>query len=294
MAPTTNRRFAILVINPNTSQHMTDTLNPIVENLNFTDVQFNYFTAPSESVTLADGRIIEGVPSINSGEDSAKSALHCMPFVEPLIPKYDAFLVACYSAHPLVGMLKKAITNLEDSASIGDAPGPAATRKCVTGIFEASVVTSLSLISSFHLIGDQGYGKAQANDTFGIISTGSVWKEELGKAVAEMLVHSEGANNPTRRFAGVETTGLTAVELHTTPAEEVKRRISEATEKLIKSTSDPLTAICMGCAGMAGMEEAVREGCVKAYGPKQGKQVRIVDGVVAGAGLLVTACKAGF
>jgi hypothetical protein len=50
----------------------------------------------------------------------------------------------------------------------------------------------------------------------------------------------------------------------------------------------------MGCAGMAGMEEAVREGCVKAYGRKQGSRVKIVDGVVAGAGMLVTACKAGF
>ena len=185
-------------------------------------------------------------------------------------------------------------TDTRTDAGTGDATGPAATRKCVTGIFEASVVTSLSLISSFHLLGDQGYGKSQAKDTFGIVSTGSVWKEELGKAVADMLVHSGDTNNPTRRFAGVETTGLTAVELHTTPPEEVKRRISEATEKLIKSTPDPLTAICMGCAGMAGMEEAVREGCIKAYGPKEAKQVRIVDGVVAGVGLLVTACKAGF
>ncbi|KAI9036329.1 aspartate/glutamate racemase family protein [Aspergillus affinis] len=294
MASTTGRRFAILVINPNTSKHMTDALNPIVEKLSFSDVQFDYFTAPSESVTLPDGRTVDGVPSINSGEDSAKSALHCMPFVEPLIPKYDAFLVACYSAHPLVGMLKKAIINLEDSALPWDATEPAARRKCVTGIFEASVVTSLSLISSFQLVGDQGYGKTQAQDTFGIISTGNVWKEELSKAVAEMLIRSGDATNPTRRFAGVETTGLTAVELHTTPPAEVKRRISEATEKLIKSTPDPLTAICMGCAGMAGMEEAVREGCIKAYGPKQAKQVRIVDGVVAGAGLLVTACKAGF
>jgi hypothetical protein len=45
---------------------------------------------------------------------------------------------------------------------------------------------------------------------------------------------------------------------------------------------------------MAGMEEAVREGCVMAYGEEGGQLVRIVDGVVAGAGTLVTACKAGF
>lgn len=56
----------------------------------------------------------------------------------------------------------------------------------------------------------------------------------------------------------------------------------------------PVGAICMGCAGMAGMEGAVREGCIRAYGTQQGRRVKIVDGVVAGAGMLVTACKSGF
>jgi hypothetical protein len=45
---------------------------------------------------------------------------------------------------------------------------------------------------------------------------------------------------------------------------------------------------------MAGMEEAVREGCVQEYGILEGGRVRIVDGVVAGAGNLITALKAGF
>ncbi|KAA8651771.1 hypothetical protein EYZ11_000004 [Aspergillus tanneri] len=294
MPATVERRYSILIVNPNTSTHMTESLIPILENLNFSDVLFDFFTAPSKPVTLPDGRIIDGVPSINSGEDSVKSALHCMPFLEPLIRQYDGFLVACYSAHPLVGMLKTAIANLGINALTGGTLGPEGTRKYVTGIFEASVVTSVSLTSSFHLIGDVGFGKAQAKDTFGIVSTGSVWKDELSQAVTKMLVNPEDDRDSTRRFAGVETTGLTAFELHTTPPDEVKRRVSKATERLIKNTSDPVTAICMGCAGMAGMEEAVREGCIKAYGLQQGNRVRIIDGVVAGAGLLVTSCKAGF
>ncbi|PKY08902.1 hypothetical protein P168DRAFT_286979 [Aspergillus campestris IBT 28561] len=293
MSTSAKKQFSILVINPNTSTHMTDALCPIVEDLNYADIQFDFFTAPSQSVTLPDGRVIDGIPSINSGDDSAKSALHCKPFVEPLLPNYDGFLVACYSAHPLVGMIKEDLAKLEATDTSTSSTGQI-KRKYVTGIFEASIVASLSLISSFQLTVSQDLQKSQAKDTFGIVTTGSVWKEELGNAVAQMLVGSGGQMGSLGRFAGVETTGLTAVELHTTAPEEVKRRIIEATERLIKSTPNPLSAICMGCAGMAGMEDAVREGCVKAYGVQRGSQVSIVDGVVAGAGMLVTSCKARF
>ncbi|GAB1193582.1 hypothetical protein APSETT444_002803 [Aspergillus pseudonomiae] len=286
MAAPSKSRLSVLIINPNTSTHMTDALKPIVDNLGFADVQFDYLTAPNESVTLEDGRVIDGVPSINSGEDSATSALHCRPFVEPLIPKYDGFLVACYSAHPLVGMLKEAITKFESSALSGDSKPK---RKYVTGIFEASVLMSLSLVGSFHMVAGPGLHKTQSKEMFGIISTGSIWRDELSRAVETFLVNADDKTTSTNRFAGVETTGLTAVELHTTPAEEVRRRISEATRRLIQTAPHPLTAICMGCAGMAGMEEAVRDGCVEAYGREEGNRVRIVDGVVAGAGMLVTA-----
>ena len=290
MAANNQRQFSILIVNPNTSTHMTDGLKPILGNIRYPDINFDYFTAPPrESVTLPDGGVVHGLPSINSGDDSVTSALHCRPFLEPYVPQYDAFLVACYSAHPLVGMLKEEIQRHEETCP---STGP---RKYVTGIFEASIVTSLSLISSFRLSGDLGLAKAQVPDTFGIVSTGSVWEPELSHAVKEMLVNIDGNGKPsTARFAGVATTGLTAVELHTTSSGEVRRRIIEATERLIQNSSGPVGAICMGCAGMAGMEEAVREGCIKAYGTKQGNRVRIVDGVVAGAGMLMMSCKAGF
>lgn len=291
MASNNAHQFSILILNPNTSTHMTDALKPVLESLRYSDVQFDYFTAPSrESITLHDGHIIHGVPSINSGEDSAQSALHCRPFVEPLVTRYDGFLVACYSAHPLVGLIKEAIRKHEEAY-------PEAPSKYVTGIFEASVLTSLSLISSFQLTGGNSglLDKAQTRETFGIVSTGSIWETELSQAVRDMLISPGDKPNgtSTARFAGVATTGLTAVELHTTSSEEVRQRIINATERLLQNTSGPVGAICMGCAGMAGMEEAVREGCIRAYGT-QGRRVKIVDGVVAGAGMLMTACKAGF
>lgn len=298
-------RFRVLVINPNTSTHMTEALKPIVAKLNYTDAQIDYFTAPSTPVTLPDGRVIEGIPSINSGEDSARSALHCRPFVEALVPKYDAFLVACYSAHPLVGILRATSRALEKSArqngsaSILGEPVSLDRKRYITGIFEASVTTSLMLISAFRLVDEWSLHKAQAAETFGIVTTGKVWEAELTKAVTEMIV-GPSADSPAEskhlssRFAGVETTGLTAGELHDMPAEEVRKRMSEATERLLSKTSRPVRAVCLGCAGMAGMEEAVRDGCIKAYGDIEGNNVHIVDGVVAGIGLLVNSCKADF
>lgn len=285
-----NRRFSILIINPNTSSAMTDGLKPVLDRLQYPDIEFDYFTAPPEPVTLPSGRVIDGVPSINSGEDSVQSAVHCQPSLVPLVPKYDAFLVACYSAHPLVGILKDEIEKFEDAVSSAESP-----RKYVTGIFDASITASLSLVSSFGLAAEgQGSRKSPAKDSFGIVSTGSIWKTELSQAVKDMLLNSGDDSTAIPRFAGVETTGLSAVELHTTPPDEVRKRMIDATKRLITGTPRPVSAICMGCAGMAGMEEAVREGCIQAYGVHRGQRVRIVDGVVAGAGMLIAACKARF
>ncbi|KAJ5247580.1 hypothetical protein N7468_002563 [Penicillium chermesinum] len=271
------RPIRILIINPNTSSHMTDGLKPILARLNYVDVQFEYFTAPNHPVTVG-GHTYEPIDSIDSGEESARSAYNCWSVLD-LVPQYDAFLVACYSAHPLVGVLRQRIRELEEA-------DPSVGKKYVTGIFEASITASLSLISAFNFETIGSLKKKEVDESFGIVSTGSAWKDELNKAVTAML----GTQGSTR-FAGVQTTGLTAGQLHTTDPREVKQKICEATQRLLQDSSVPVGAICMGCAGMAGMEEAVRAGCIQTYGEIKGRKVRIVDGVVSGAGTLVTACR---
>ncbi|KAJ5097099.1 hypothetical protein N7456_007820 [Penicillium angulare] len=271
----------VLVINPNTSTHMTDGLKPILDQLHYSDVQFEYFTAPNEPVTV-NGKTYEPIASINSGEESAQSALNCWSVLDR-ISQFDAFLVACYSAHPLVGVLRQKIRELENV-------DPSPRKKYVTGIFEASVTASLSLISAFDFVAQGELEKSQVKESFGIVTTGSAWKDELSKAVSSMLGNTQASS----RFTGVGTTGLTAGQLHTTEPQEVKRRIVDATQKLLQDSPVPVGAICMGCAGMAGMEQAVREGCIQVYGDVEGHRVRIVDGVVAGVGTLVTMCRAGF
>lgn len=193
--------------------------------------------------------------SINNAEDCKKSAAATLPQLLLCLPKYDGFLICCYSDHPLVRILKTM------------------TKKPVIGILEGSVSAALLLLPS-------------EDSTFGIISTGEIWETLLKDAVNKYL----GATGSSK-FAGVKTCGLSAIELHDTHYDEVRLRIKEATRKLLRS--GPVEVIILGCAGMAGMNEAIREACVEVYG-NPGNLIRIVDGVKVGYGILTGLVSAGF
>ncbi|GAA5825772.1 hypothetical protein JCM11251_000364 [Rhodosporidiobolus azoricus] len=245
----------ILICNPNCTVAMTDGLRPLLEPFIASSVlpPPTFFTAP------------KGIPSINNDQDCHESAEIVLPYLtcpifndepsETLLSTHSAVLIACYSVHPLVSKLK------------------ALTSRPVIGIFEASVVASLSLLA----------GSPHAK--FGIVTTGAVWDGILSTGVRDLLGASDSA-----RFAGVATTGLNATELHDAPADEVKKRLKEATVRLIRKASEggkgKLSAVCLGCAGMAGMDETVREACVQELGEEEGSRVHIVDGVKAGYALL--------
>ncbi|EXJ96352.1 hypothetical protein A1O1_01478 [Capronia coronata CBS 617.96] len=394
MASEASTPVRILVINPNTSTHMTDALKPMVEGLGFPSVDYTYFTSPTP-----------GIPSINSPTDAARSAEICFPALVPLVPHHDAFLVACYSAHPLVGMLKAECSRLSAAAAAG--AGGRGARKYVTGIFEASCLASLALVSSSG--GEGGEANEEKNKTttitanendktttntdidndsfgFGIVSTGKVWETALQHAVDEFLglpvpngndlntpnskpdstskTQSQSHQSTPQRFYGCETTGLNASELHDLPAEEVRKKMMDATKRLLRrgmgiigsskntspdetwklvnvkvnanlqsqsqsqsqsheqssstdnvsssygsesttACSDPdpesrsksssrVKAICLGCAGMVGLDSAVRSACIEELGPEAGKEVYIVDGVKAGVGMLYSLARCGF
>lgn len=117
-----------------------------------------------------------------------------------------------------------------------------------------------------------------------------MWEEALGGATHEFL----GAEK-SRRFAACETTGLNASELHDLPAVEVRARMMEATARLLRKGQElEVKAICLGCAGMVGLDDAVRRACVEELGEREGAQVMIVDGVKAGVGMLYGLARGGF
>lgn len=126
----------------------------------------------------------------------------------------------------------------------------AATHKPVLGIFEASVTQALLLL----LPGER----------FGIVTTGRDWEPVLAEAVARFL---GGAD----RCAGVCGVGVSAGELE---GEEVGGRVKEAVGRLLGKGR--VRVVCLGCAGMAGIGEAVKEAAREV-----GEEVRVVDGVRA-------------
>ncbi|KAF3482524.1 tubulin gamma chain [Arthroderma uncinatum] len=283
--------YRLLIINPNTSTRMTEALKPIVNGVKLggnpaaeiyngtrdelsdelPEVQFDYFTAPQEP-TVSEGNIVEGIPSINNVKQSTQSAEHCFPHLKPLVGEYDGFLVACYSPHPLVGMLRGAIEE-HNSKLAASGEKPLCKKRYVTGIMDASIQMSASLANGVSLHQPVVPGK------FGIITTADEWKDELDTAARNMLLSN--GSNPDTIFAGVETTGLTAGELHSAPADVVRSRIISATERLKQTAGPSLRVISMGCAAMAGMEEAVLE----AFDAKE--QVTVVDGTAAGVVVLL-------
>lgn len=248
----------LLLINPNTTSSMTTALRPAVDALHL-PVSVTYFTCPSP-----------GIPSINSPADSKESAAICLPHVLPLLPHHDLFLIACYSHHPLVPQLKAETTSLAAAATHGGA----GARKYVTGIFEASVLAALSLLPE--------------TQRFGIVSTGAAWEAGLTEAVHAFL----GSKDDVQRYAGTETTGLNATELHDLPADQVQAKMKEATKRLLKRGN--MGAICLGCAGMVGLDEAVRQACKEELGEELGKRVHIIDGVKAGVAQLVGNSRTAF
>jgi Asp/Glu/hydantoin racemase len=181
--------------------------------------------------------------------------------------EFNGFVVACYSVHPLTTRLKSVM--------------PAKHHAPVIGIFEASISTALSLLPQ---------PWSGSIKKFGIVTTGKYWEDTLMHGVLDFL----GCDNlaSCKRFKGVESTGLSAAELHTSPPSEVRHRMIKATKRLLKDRD--VTVICLGCAGMAGMDTIVREACVEELGGEEADNVHIVDGVKAGIALVEGLVRARF
>ncbi len=58
----------------------------------------------------------------------------------------------------------------------------------------------------------------------------------------------------------------------------------EATRRLVKDGD--VKIVILGCAGMSGLSQIVKEGLVEELGKEKAKEVYVMDGVNAGIGLL--------
>ncbi|KAK4646805.1 Protein dcg1 [Podospora bellae-mahoneyi] len=235
------RTTKILILNPNSSASMTHGVEEAIRGINLPlSTEIYTYTAPPASPA-----------SINDGDDVQQSADVVLRNLQDtgILKEYDAVLVACYSVHPLVHLVQENWPHL-----------------AVTGIFEASIVTSLSLLPY--------------QDNWGIVTTGKFWEKHLSDGVH----HFVGSENSNTRFAGVETTGLNAGDFHggVDPV-VVRQKLCEATKRLLDRG---VQAVVMGCAGMAGLEDIIRSVATEGRGEEAGKKLLVIDGVKAGVGLL--------
>lgn len=245
---------SILVINPNSTLSMTEALVHLLQDLLRSNLHLDFYTAPpSAPKSINDEETSEAskketLPDLLNFLESANVVEHGEP------RSYAAYLVACYSAHPLTPILRELL------------------RVPVLNIFEASVIRGRSL-----------------GLPFGIVTTGQYWESALSAGMADIKLNASGEyaeDTATREnFVGVRSTGLSAAELHSTPREEVDRRIVEASAELVRKGAQ---VVLLGCAGMSGMEEAVGRGA-----RSEGSEVRIIDGVRAGVELLEVWVRSG-
>ncbi|KAK0721164.1 Asp/Glu/hydantoin racemase [Lasiosphaeris hirsuta] len=254
------RSTRILVLNPNSSASMTHGVEEAIRGMGLADVltrlqstEIYTYTGPPESPA-----------SINDGSDVLQSsdAVYRNLTGSGTLQQYDAVLVACFSVHPLVERL----------SGLHGARG----KLVVTGIFEASILASLSLLMTPPL-------NTAPPTKWGIVTTGKFWEDHLTQGVNTFLGTDTSSVND--KFAGVESTGLTAGDFHGgVDPSVIRQKLKDATKRLLSKGA--VDCVVMGCAGMAGLEEIIRLAAIEQYGQEQGSQVFIIDGVKAGVGLL--------
>ncbi|KAK3681267.1 Asp/Glu/hydantoin racemase [Podospora appendiculata] len=248
------RSTRILVVNPNSSTTMSHGVEEAIRSIGLSEsTEIYVYTAPPESP-----------PSINDGDDIQASSEIVFKDLTTNgnLQQYDAALVACFSVHPLVERL-------------GELQGSRG-KLAVTGIFEAGVLASLALLTTPPL-------NTVPARKWGVVTTGKWWEAHLTQGVNTFLgVDPRSVND---KFAGVESTGLDAGDFHGgVDPSVIREKLKDATKRLLGQGA--VDCVVMGCAGMAGLENIIRSAAIEKYGPEQGHQVLIIDGVRAGIGQL--------
>ncbi|CAI7574783.1 unnamed protein product [Penicillium glandicola] len=93
-----SRHLHILLINPNSTTYMTENCLNSIQNKIPENVTVTGFTAPPSAPT-----------AIESEADAALSTAECLRALLPILNQFDAFLVACFSHHPLIAALREEV-----------------------------------------------------------------------------------------------------------------------------------------------------------------------------------------
>ncbi|OJJ50649.1 hypothetical protein ASPZODRAFT_148117 [Penicilliopsis zonata CBS 506.65] len=202
------KKIRVLLCNPNTTQSMTDACVQSVQASLPADVEVHGLTASAPAPTAVEGHF-----------DAVMSAASAVRAILPLADRYDAFLVACYSDHPLIRMLREEV----------DQP--------VVGIMEASLIAARTLGNRFGVVAVSARSRVMHEDAirhYGLTSFFvGVGSCDIG--VLDLACHNDTTN-----------TGIKVVE----------SIVADVAASLVDQGADTLT---LGCAGMTTLKTAVEK-----------------------------------
>ncbi|KAI0480176.1 Asp/Glu/hydantoin racemase [Xylariaceae sp. FL0804] len=193
----------ILLINPNSTESMTLACLRSVSASLPPHVTVTGFTAPGTAPSAVEGRL-----------DAVLSAADCARALAPLVAahRYDAFLVACFSAHPLIPALR------EEYA-----------QPCI-GIMEAAL-----------------YAARLCGDRLGVVTTSARSAALHGQAVATTY-----GLNAAAFSAGGAAADVSVLELEGRPRADVHGAMARAARELVDNRgADCVCLGCAGMTEMA-------------------------------------------
>ncbi|GKZ31060.1 hypothetical protein AbraIFM66950_011028 [Aspergillus brasiliensis] len=182
------KKMRILLINPNSTQSMTDTCIAMVSPTLPPDVELVPFTSPIPAPSAIEGSL-----------DAVLSAAAAVRAILPTADQYDAFLVACFSDHPLVYALREELSapvvgimeaGLLAARTIGGRFGVVVTSER-SKVIHADAVRKFGLGGFCAGVEACGMGVLELDDTKGVEG-----KDVVGAmcAAAKRLVDSAGAD----------------------------------------------------------------------------------------------------
>jgi len=222
----------ILLINPNGTSSMTEACLRSLEPTLPPNCTVTGFTSPHPTPSAIEGHL-----------DGVLSAAAAIRAVVPIASKYDAFLVACFSIHPLINALREEVT------------GP------VIGIMEAALYSARMLGGRLGIVATGGRSKIMHEDAircYGLdgfsagCETTNLGVLELETAPRDHVLNLVG--DAARRL--VEVKGADCIALGCAGMTEMKIRCEEAAGSK-EGTAQVIDGVAVGVQILIGL---VREG----------------------------------
>lgn len=204
---------SILVVNPNSTEAMTRSLQSEIESLDLpSSFHIDYYTGPATT----------SPPSINNQADAECSSRACIEDFNSkqskIYDSYDGFLVACYSDHPLVNELRKRICR----------PGVV-----VMGIFQASMLYAMNFASEA--------SKAA------ILTSGREWEPLLDSAITKFCAGNPD-HFPTTKFIPTLASGISVLDLH---KPENYPYLKQCIQRLVENEAGIVLLGCAGLSSLS-------------------------------------------